>query len=284
MDPDGSITGWNPQAERTFGWTAAEVMGRTLCDTVVAPACRADHEHGVEHFLTTAQGTSMLNRAIELLAIHRDGHEFPVEATVWPIRVGGGSSFNAFVRDISERRHAEDARRKEATLFQLLHSLTVAANRSSSIEHTAQTCISRICAYMGWPVGHVYLRANNSAEEPASTGLWSAAEDARFEAFREASERDQFVDGTGLPGRVLASRRPQWIVNLADEKPLSERTRAALKAGLRSGFGFPMLVEEKIIGVLEFFSLQTAPPDEAFLAMMGPIGSQLGQVIIRQRA
>jgi len=37
MEPDGSITDWNPQAERTFGWTAAEIMGRRLCDTVIAP-------------------------------------------------------------------------------------------------------------------------------------------------------------------------------------------------------------------------------------------------------
>jgi PAS domain S-box-containing protein len=53
MDPDGSITAWNPQAELTFGWTAAEVMGRRLCDTVIAPAYREAHAHGVEHFLTT---------------------------------------------------------------------------------------------------------------------------------------------------------------------------------------------------------------------------------------
>ncbi len=137
MKPDGTITAWNPQAERTFGWTAAEAIGRTLCDTVVAPAYRAAHAHGVEQFLTTAEG-SLLNRPIDLIGLHRDGHEFPAEATVWSVREGGVSSFNAFVRDVSERLRAEDARKKEATLVQLLHSVTVAANRSSSIEHTAQ--------------------------------------------------------------------------------------------------------------------------------------------------
>ena len=88
----------------------------------------------------------------------------------------------------------------------------------------------------------------------------------------------------GLPGRVLASGKPEWIVNLAQEDPSSERSRAAAQAGLQSGFGFPVVVDEKIIGVLEFFSLQTVQPDEEFLTMMVPIGSQLGQVIIRQRA
>src|SRR6202030_2950894 len=86
------------------------------------------------------------------------------------------------------------------------------------------------------------------------------------------------------PGCVLASGEPEWIVDLAGEEPLPERTRAAVEAGLRSGFGFPIVVDEKIVGVLEFFSLQTEQRDEEFLTIMGHIGSQLGQVIIRQRA
>jgi PAS domain S-box-containing protein len=282
MDPDGSITAWNPQAESTFGWTAVEVMGRRLCDTVVAPAYREAHVLGVEHFLTTARG-SQLNRPIELVALHRDGHEFPVEATVWPVRVGGACSFNAFVRDITERRRAEEARNKEMTLVQLLQSVTVAANRSSTIEHTAKTCLARICSHTGWPVGHVYLRAN-SAEDLISAGFWHVKDDHRFADFLEASDRCRAATGTGLPDCVLASGKPQWIVDLADEEPLSERTRAAGQAGLRSGFGFPLLVDDEIIGVLEFFSLQTVPLDEDFLTVMGHIGSQLGQVIIRQRA
>ncbi len=55
MDPDGSITAWNPQAELTFGWSAQEVMGRRLCDVVIPHAYREAHQLGVEHFLA-AQG------------------------------------------------------------------------------------------------------------------------------------------------------------------------------------------------------------------------------------
>jgi PAS domain S-box-containing protein len=283
MDPDGSITAWNRSAELTFGWSAAEVMGRLLGETVIAPAYREAHKQGVEHFLTAAQG-SLLNRAIELVALHRDGHEFPVEATVWPVRAGGLCSFSAFVRDISERRRAEEARKKEAALIQLLQSMTVAANQSSSMEHTAKTCIARICEHTGWAVGHLYLWANNLSQEQISADVWHIEDAGRFAAFREASDRGFFASSTGLPGSVLASGKPQWIVNLADEDPLSERTRAAARAGLRSGFGFPMLVEEKVIGVLEFFSLQTVDPDEDLLSITAHIGLQLGQVIIRQCA
>ncbi len=121
-----------------------------------------------------------------------------MEATVWPVRVGGACSFNAFVRDISERRRAEEARKKEATLVQLLQSVTVAANRSSTIEHTAQTCLDRICSHTGWPVGHVYLRANESPEEPVSAGIWHVDDDGRFAAFREASDRCRSARASGI--------------------------------------------------------------------------------------
>src|SRR6185312_1908359 len=104
---------------------------------------------------------------------------------------------------------------------------------------------------------------------------------------------------TGLPARIVASGKPCWIANLADEdsppnqsiadrtvsdRTTSDRTRAALGAGLRSGFGFPIVVEGQIIGILEFYSLYTAQLDEELLNMLGHIGSQLGQVIRRQRA
>ena len=194
MQPNGTITAWNPQAERTFGWTAAEAIGRTLCDTVIAPAYRSAHANGVEQFLTTTEG-SQLNRPIDLIGLHRDGHEFPAEATVWSVRVGGIHSFNAFVRDVSERLLAEDARKKESKLVQLLHSVTVAANRSSSIEHTAQTCLRLICSYTGCQVGHVYLRAKES-DDLVSAHIWCEEEGGdsppftRLPVARTAAERD----------------------------------------------------------------------------------------------
>jgi len=216
--------------------------------------------------------------------LHRDGHEFPVEATVWPVRADGTVTFNAFVRDVTERLLAEEERRKETSLVQLLQAVTMAANRSSSIEHTAKTCLGLICSYIGWPVCHVYLRADHMSGQIASTAIWHLQDAARFAAFRQATDGTDAIAGSGLPGAVLASGRPQWILNLADETPLLERTRIALDTGLRSGFGFPIVVEEKVIGILEFYSLYTVAPDEGLLNVLGHVGSQLGQVIIRQRA
>ncbi len=175
-------------------------------------------------------------------------------------------------------------REKGATLVQLLQSVTVEANSSFTIEHAAQACLDRICAHTGWPAGHLYMRPDNLSEELISTGIWHVEGNGRMRTFREASDLSPLTAGAGLPGRVMASGKPEWIVDLTDKDLFPTRTQAAALAGLRSGFAFPIVAGKTVIGVLEFFSLQTVQPDQDLLAMMGHIGSQLGHVVIRQRA
>jgi PAS domain S-box-containing protein len=107
IDEKGTIFSWNPRAEEIFGWTAEEAMGKRPSETIIPARYREDHEKGLEHFLATGEGP-ILNRHVELTALHRSGREFPVELTVTPIRSGSGYTFTAFLRDISERRRAEE--------------------------------------------------------------------------------------------------------------------------------------------------------------------------------
>jgi PAS domain S-box-containing protein len=110
MDSTGRIRAWNPEAERTFGWTESEAIGCVLADTIIPTRYREEHRDGLERFLATGQGR-LLNRRIEIEALHRDGHEFPIELTISAVQVGDGYEFNAFLHDISERRAAESAAR-----------------------------------------------------------------------------------------------------------------------------------------------------------------------------
>jgi PAS domain S-box-containing protein len=107
MDATGNITGWNRAAERTFGWASEKAIGRPLADTIVPERYREAHWKGIEKFMRRGKGP-ILNKRIELMAMHRDGHEFPVEMTVSPVRVRGGFMFNAFMHDISERKGFEE--------------------------------------------------------------------------------------------------------------------------------------------------------------------------------
>jgi len=107
MDQEGTITAWNPQAEAIFGWPRAEVLGRSVADTIIPLQFRDAHRQGLRHYLATGEGP-VLNRRIEIVARHRDGHEFPVELTIAPLRSGDRVAFSGFLRDISDRKRAEE--------------------------------------------------------------------------------------------------------------------------------------------------------------------------------
>ena len=115
IDADSMITAWNHQAEVTFGWSREEAIGRSLPETIIPPRYRESHRRGLAHFLATGEGP-VLNRRIELTALRRSGEEFPVELAIWPLRLADSYSFNAFLRDITERKRAEEELRhaKEA--------------------------------------------------------------------------------------------------------------------------------------------------------------------------
>jgi PAS domain S-box-containing protein len=124
IDSAGTITGWNPQAEMVFGWSRETVLGRSLAETIVPDRFREAHTRGLQRFLSGGEAT-VLNRRVEISAVHADGHEFPVEVSITPIRTGQTISFSAFVRDITERRQAEEAlRTSQARLNGIIQSAT----------------------------------------------------------------------------------------------------------------------------------------------------------------
>jgi PAS domain S-box-containing protein len=106
MDQYARVTYVNSAFERTFGYRADEVLGRDLAEKIVPPSLREAHRRGLAHYLETGQGT-ILDRRIEMPAMRADGTEFPAEVTVTRTGLPGEEVFTAYVRDIGDRRRAE---------------------------------------------------------------------------------------------------------------------------------------------------------------------------------
>ncbi len=130
MDAEGRITNWNHQAEVTFGWSRVEAIGRLLAETIIPPQHREAHRRGLQHFLATGHGP-LLDKRFEITALRRDGHEFPVELTIAPIRVGRTYIFNSFLHDITARKQAEA---KFRGLLEAAPDAIVIVNRDGRIE------------------------------------------------------------------------------------------------------------------------------------------------------
>jgi PAS domain S-box-containing protein len=137
IDERGKITEWNAQAETMFGWKRDEAIGQTLSELFIPHRYRDAHEKGLQHFLSSGEGP-LLNRRIEITALHRNGTEFPVEVSIAPYQIDGNWEFSGFVRDITEKKAAEaSARRHREMEMELAHANRVATmgQLSASIAH-----------------------------------------------------------------------------------------------------------------------------------------------------
>ena len=137
--------------------------------------------------------------------------------------------------------------------------------------------------YTGWPVGHVYILSDEDDGILVSSDIWHMDDPKRFRAFAEATKKTTFKRGMGLPGRVLESGEPAWIVDVTKD-PNFPRAKLAEDIGVYGAFAFPVLAGDKVVAVLEFFDEKADEPDVSLLATVAHIGGQLGRVFDREQA
>jgi PAS domain S-box-containing protein len=110
IDDSGRVLEFNPAAERTFGYTAAEAVGQDMAELIVPPELRDRHRQGFARFLET-NVPAVLDQRLELTGMRSDGSTFPVELTITRIDLPDQPGFAGYVRDITERKEAEEEMR-----------------------------------------------------------------------------------------------------------------------------------------------------------------------------
>jgi hypothetical protein len=167
---------------------------------------------------------------------------------------------------------------KSATLSQdgefLLRRIAVIADSSTNLREAIQNCLKEVCQHTGWPVGHCYALPDGGDDKLMSTKVWPWELSTKFLAFKEVSEEMTFSPGIGLPGRVLSSGRPAWIVDVTKDENFP-RANLADNIGVKSGLAFPIKLSGDVIAVLEFFSEEATEPDPPVLEFMALIGDVL---------
>lgn len=104
---NGEVIEWNNQAHAIFGFSADEAKGKKLEQLIVPAGYSEQHRIGMEKYRKTGHGPA-LNKILELPAVHKDGHEIPVELFIVPIEIQGKTMFSAFIRNIEDRKKAEN--------------------------------------------------------------------------------------------------------------------------------------------------------------------------------
>jgi len=119
MDPEGRIVEFNRAAEEMFGYERADITGRTVADTIVPDSLRESHHRGLARYLVTGEA-SVIGKRVEMVGRRADGTEFPVELSITTVQLDRRRLFTAYLRDITERKQAEEALRKSEERFRAL--------------------------------------------------------------------------------------------------------------------------------------------------------------------
>jgi two-component system, sensor histidine kinase and response regulator len=151
---------------------------------------------------------------------------------------------------------------------------------SDSLADATPKVLQAICESLDWEYGSLW-NVDAEADGLRCIEIWPSA--SAFPEFAALSRGTTFPPGIGLPGRVWSSRQPAWIPDVVKDGNFP-RAPVASREGLHSAFGFPLLLADRVLGVMEFFSREIREPDQALLEMLTTVGTQLGQFMDRKRA
>jgi PAS domain S-box-containing protein len=269
-DLDLRIKYFNTVAEKIFGYTAREVIGRTVN----------------EIHLREKVDPGAVDKARELVRLGRDyhyiveqmreGRRLFIETGITGIRDKNNALIGYFLmaQDITKRKEVE---RRLVVQYAVVEILA----KSGSLAEATPEILRSICEHVGWEMGEVWLVEAGSPSLRLG-GVWQTPSLDASE-FNALSRATAFVRGKGLPGRVWVDGRPLWITDVETD-PNFPRVAAAVAAGLHAGFAFPIRSAGEVIGVMDFFSRSVQSPDEDMLKMFDALGSQIGDFMTRKRA
>ena len=146
IDDRGTIQSFSSAAERQFGWTAAEAIGRNV-NVLMPEPYRGSHDGYLSRYLSTGERRVIgLGRVV--VGAHRDGSTFPMELAVGEMRSGERRFFTGFVRDLTERQEAE--RRFQDVQSELAHvsRLSAMGEMASALAHELNQPLSATANYI----------------------------------------------------------------------------------------------------------------------------------------
>jgi PAS domain S-box-containing protein len=274
IDADGKTVYANQRLADMLGYAPDELMGRSALELVP----EQDLARARETWEHRRQGVA---EHVELRFRHKEGRIVWLRASVTPVREDGrfAGAF-AMLTDVTERREGEVALRASEARKATQLAVTEVLARSDDLAEAVQRILEAACNGLGWCCGALW-RVDREANVLRCAQFW-AATGREVGEFESATRRAAISPGVGLPGRVWTSQEGAWIAELEQDTNLP-RKGAALAAGLRSGFAFPVMFGKETLGVLEFFSDTPRAPDPELMKSFLGVGSQVGQFMERMR-
>jgi PAS domain S-box-containing protein len=247
LDAEGVIRTWNRAAERMFGWSAGEAIGKPMRTLITPPEFRDRHDERRRAVIERGRGDASTQFEVELM--RRDGSRFPAESTVARVDAGGEILLAGFIRDVTDRRRQQDEREallreqaaraeaeRVAEMVSGMQLLVDAALAHRSLDDILFDLVARVRAVLDADAAAIYIAGDGALTLAAASG-----------GVADEHNGDPIKFGEGFPGRVAAEREP---VLVQDPTPAELPYPALATLGIDSLIGLPLLAKSEVAGVL----------------------------------
>lgn len=281
-DKDCRIIDCNASAQRILGHSLDQMIGSTQFD----PAWQIVREDnspfpGEERPAFMALRTGKLQSNVVMGLRKQDGTVLWLLLNAQPLFDESGpapSGVVSTITDITQRKQAESRQAME-------HTITRVLAEAETLAEAIPKVIRLICETMGWHCGARWIW-DKEAMLLRCGEMWGI-DTPEIREFITASANGTIKpepNGQGLVRRTFASGAPIWIADVTQVKGLLRRAPMVARAGLHGAFGFPLLLGNEVLGVMEFFHRDVREPDEMLARIAQSIGSQIGQYMVRKHA
>jgi PAS domain S-box-containing protein len=263
-DGAGTVVAWNPGAERMFGHAEAEFLGQPL--TRLLPThFVAGHVMGMER-LRTGGESQILGRTLEAEGLRKDGQRFPLELSLSEWQVAGEKFYTAIIRDITERKRAEETLRKRVTEMEALYQTSLEILARNDLPELLAAIVESVARLTGGDRGALYM--------PTADGT-------RIRVHISHNMGRDYLGtelelGEGISGLAAQERR---TIMIEDYGAWEGRSPKFLADGVGRVLAVPMQVGERLIGVLNVADSMTGPYGEDDIRLAGLFADQAAMAI-----
>jgi PAS domain S-box-containing protein len=183
-------------------------------------------------------------------------------------------------QDITILKENEELILKRSGLVKLINDVIQVTNKSFDIAASVSYAINKMCEYTLWDVGHCFFV---SGDKLVSSGIWNGNLSTKYLEMKNLTAETEFRKNEGMAGKCFATSESYWVkLDELRSDPQYKRVKLIFDSGLNTGVWVPIIRQNEVAGVLEFFHKDEKPLDNEILDCIKNIGIELGSLMDRK--
>ena len=267
----GIVESFNHAAEQIFGYCASEVVGNNVKMLQPEPY-HSEHDNYLRNYMNTGK-KKIIGMVREVTGLRKDGVAFPLDLSVSEVLINEKRVFTGIIRDITERKTAETQLKERTKLLALGRDIGSILVQSYNIDVMLNKCAEAVIEHLDAAFARIWLlnEEDQVLELMASAGMYTHIDGGHA----------RVPVGKFKIGLIAKERKPHLTNNVLNDLRVSNKDWAR-QEGMVAFAGYPLIVEESLLGVIAMFSLSKLP--DSVLYALGSVSTQIALGINRKQA